>query len=95
MKDREKSIEKGLIIPDGLLCRTCHNKESPSYKPFCFKRYFKEVAHPDPNQKHKKPECDCTKDKDGKCKDECKDECNKKEESKSEDKEESKDKDKK
>ncbi len=46
MKDREKSIEKGLIIPDEKLCKKCHNEESPHYKGFNYDEYLKKVVHP-------------------------------------------------
>ncbi|OHB76455.1 MAG: hypothetical protein A2Z34_04095 [Planctomycetes bacterium RBG_16_59_8] len=78
MENKEESIKNGMILPDGTTCRKCHNEESPGYKPFCFKRYFAKIAHPNPESKGgKKPECDCAKDDAGKCKDACKDECNK------------------
>lgn len=71
MKDHQKSLDNGLIIPNGESCRTCHNQESPSYKHFCFKTYFNAVAHPDPRQGHKPPECDCERDDEGKLKCDC------------------------
>lgn len=48
MKSREKSIEKGLIIPDEQLCRTCHNEESPTFKGFNYEEYVAKIAHPVP-----------------------------------------------
>ena len=48
MKSREKSIEKGLIIPDENLCRTCHNEESPTFKGFNYEEALKQIAHPNP-----------------------------------------------
>ncbi len=36
----------GLIKPDEKTCKKCHNEESPSYKPFDFKKRIKEIAHP-------------------------------------------------
>lgn len=48
MKDRAKSIEKGLIIPDEKLCKDCHNEESPTYKPFNYAEAVKIIAHPNP-----------------------------------------------
>ena len=48
MKDREKSIENGLVIPDEKTCKKCHNEESPTFKGFDFKEYFAKIAHPDP-----------------------------------------------
>lgn len=50
MQSREKSIEKGLIIPDEKLCKTCHNEESPHYKGFNFEEYMKKIAHPNPSK---------------------------------------------
>lgn len=45
MKDRKKSIENGLIIPDEKLCRSCHNKKSPEFKGFDYKEYLKKIDH--------------------------------------------------
>lgn len=50
MKSREKSIAKGLIIPDEALCKTCHNEESPHYKGFNYEEYLEQIAHPNPNK---------------------------------------------
>ncbi len=36
-------------------CLTCHNKESPTFKPFCFARYQQEIRHLDP-RKSRPPE---------------------------------------
>lgn len=46
MQSREKSIAKGLIIPDEALCRTCHNEESPHFKGFDYEEYLAKVVHP-------------------------------------------------
>ncbi|MGD0089707.1 MAG: cytochrome c family protein [Planctomycetota bacterium] len=45
-------IAKDEIIakPTAEDCRKCHNKESPAYKPFAFRKYFKEIAHLDPRK---------------------------------------------
>lgn len=48
MKDREKAIGAGLIMPTKELCVKCHNPESPSYKEFNFDESFKKIAHPRP-----------------------------------------------
>lgn len=48
MQSREASVAAGLILPDEKACVTCHNPESPSYKPFDFKTYFEKIAHPRP-----------------------------------------------
>lgn len=50
MKDKAKSIENGLIIPDEKLCKTCHNDQSPTFKGFNFKEYSAKIAHPDPSK---------------------------------------------
>ncbi len=51
MKNKEKAIAKGLIIPDEKVCRKCHNKESPNFKGFDFKTYAAKIAHPIPKAK--------------------------------------------
>lgn len=48
MKDREKSIKKGLILPTEEVCLTCHNDESPHFKGFNFDEYVAKIAHPVP-----------------------------------------------
>lgn len=45
-------------------CKKCHNEKSPSYKPFCFKKAAKAIAHLDPRRQHPadyldKLPCDC------------------------------------
>lgn len=45
MKDRNKALENGLIVPDEKLCKTCHNPESPTYKPFDFATKWKLIKH--------------------------------------------------
>jgi hypothetical protein len=43
-------IPAGEIVakPDAKVCTTCHNTESPSYKPFNYDEFVKKIAHPDP-----------------------------------------------
>ncbi|MBI2932228.1 MAG: hypothetical protein HYY16_11300 [Planctomycetes bacterium] len=36
--------------PAALTCLTCHNDQSPGFKPFCFKTRFAEIRHPDPRR---------------------------------------------
>ena len=48
MKDREKALASGLIIPTEETCVQCHNEDSPTYKPFKFEERVKEIAHPIP-----------------------------------------------
>ena len=48
MKDREKAIAKGLLVPTEEMCRKCHNEESPDFKGFNYKEYLAKIAHDDP-----------------------------------------------
>ena len=50
MKDRAAAVGAGLVVPDEKVCTQCHNKESPSYKPFVFKEYAAKIAHPNPQK---------------------------------------------
>lgn len=59
-------IPKDEIVarPEMKACTTCHNKESPSFKPFCFKKRTQEIAHLDPRDTKaaedlKNVQCDC------------------------------------
>ncbi len=42
-------------------CLKCHNEESPSFKPFCFKKRLADLAHLDPRRKRTKEELDAMK----------------------------------
>ena len=48
MKDKELALQKGLVIPKKEHCQKCHNKESPTYKPFDFDTFWKKIAHDNP-----------------------------------------------
>jgi hypothetical protein len=48
MKNRELSMQKGLILPTEEVCKSCHNEESPTYKPFDYATFSAKIAHPDP-----------------------------------------------
>jgi hypothetical protein len=37
--------EGEMILPDKLLCKSCHNEESPSYKEFDFGKRLEEIRH--------------------------------------------------
>ncbi len=50
-----------VLRPKVDLCVKCHNKESPTYKPFCMKERVKEIAHFDP-RKPRTPEQLAAKD---------------------------------
>lgn len=51
MKNKEASIAAGMVVPDEKLCKTCHNENSPTYKPFVFADAFKLIAHAKPAAK--------------------------------------------
>ncbi len=57
MKDRNKSVAKGLKLYDGdkekikAMCVTCHNPENPTHKGFDFDKYWAKIQHPIPNKK--------------------------------------------
>ncbi len=48
MKSREKSMEKGLILPTKEVCLACHNDKSPHYKGFNYEEYLEKISHPAP-----------------------------------------------
>lgn len=48
MMDREKSLANGMTDPTEEVCITCHNEESPTYKPFNYAEKVKMIAHDDP-----------------------------------------------
>lgn len=48
MKNRELAMQKGLILPTEEVCKTCHNEESPTYKPFNYAEKVALIAHDDP-----------------------------------------------
>ncbi len=56
MKDPKEAAANGLVLPsvsDGSaekFCETCHNKMSPNFKGFDFKKMWAEIAHPVPKQ---------------------------------------------
>ena len=51
MKNRELAMQKGLVIPTEEVCKTCHNEESPTYKPFNYAEKAALIAHPNPAKK--------------------------------------------
>jgi len=48
MKDKELATQNGLILKKQETCPACHNKESPTYKPFSWDTYWPKVAHKNP-----------------------------------------------
>jgi hypothetical protein len=55
MKDKKLSMENGLVDPTEALCVKCHNKESPTYKPFKYADEYKLVEHHAPKAVPKAP----------------------------------------
>jgi hypothetical protein len=51
MKNRELSIQKGMIIPTEETCKACHNEKSPTFKGFNFEEMSAKIAHPIPAKK--------------------------------------------
>lgn len=45
-----KGEDYGLVLPTEAVCVTCHNEESPTYKPFKFEEAAKKIAHPIPEK---------------------------------------------
>jgi len=45
--------EVGLIRPTEKTCVTCHNKKSPTFKAFDYKKYVAKIAHPVPKKPKK------------------------------------------
>jgi len=50
MKDHEKSLANGLIMPTEQVCKTCHNEKNPFHKPFDYKKMAAKIAHPTPKK---------------------------------------------
>ena len=50
MKDKKLSVENGLILPKKEDCLKCHNKESPTYKPFDFDAFWAKIKHDIPEE---------------------------------------------
>ncbi len=45
MQDKKQAMANGLVEPTEALCVKCHNKESPTYKPFKYADAYKLVEH--------------------------------------------------
>ncbi len=52
MKDRDKSIENGLIVHDEkeAFCTQCHNSESPTFESFNYDELWEQIKHPKPSK---------------------------------------------
>lgn len=52
MKNHDKAVANGLVEQNEAVCTRCHNKESPTYKPFTsYEEEVKKIAHPIPEKK--------------------------------------------
>jgi hypothetical protein len=45
MKDRQQSIDNGMVVPNEETCKKCHNKKSPQFKGFNYAEYLKKIDH--------------------------------------------------
>lgn len=52
MKDKQKSIENGLLVHSDkeAFCTTCHNSDSPTFKEFKIDEMWAKIQHPNPNK---------------------------------------------
>jgi len=46
MKDHEKALAAGLIVPDAETCKQCHNEASPTFKGFNYEEWWAKIKHP-------------------------------------------------
>jgi len=51
MKNRESSVQNGLVLQTRKVCEQCHNNYSPFYKPFDYDEMVKKIVHPNPKTK--------------------------------------------
>lgn len=75
----EKPTHKGLPAEEimaavpAATCKKCHNKESPTFKEFCYHKATKAIAHLNPLKDHGEPKMGC--DDPCHCKGECTHKC--------------------
>ncbi|MBD3224452.1 MAG: cytochrome C554 [Caldithrix sp.] len=50
MKDHEKSLANGLVLPTEEVCVTCHNEDNPFHKPFNYEEAVTKIQHPIPEK---------------------------------------------
>ncbi|MGB8658394.1 MAG: cytochrome c family protein [Candidatus Zixiibacteriota bacterium] len=50
MQNKKLAMDNGLVEPTEALCVKCHNKESPTYKPFKFADEYKLIEHHAPKK---------------------------------------------
>jgi len=68
----KKALGEGEIVgtPERKLCITCHNTESPTYKPFCYFKRLEETRHLNPKKERSEAETKQLAQKCG-CADKC------------------------
>lgn len=61
--DDEDALDDDEIIaaPKAEVCQRCHNKDSPSFKPFCFSHFAEKIRHLDPRKKRTEKEREAMK----------------------------------
>lgn len=45
MRNKGLAMQKGLKLPSETLCKTCHNKSSPNFLPFDYKKAKQKIVH--------------------------------------------------
>jgi len=45
MKNRDLSLDKGMILPTEDVCKQCHNSKSPTFKSFNYEEALKKIDH--------------------------------------------------
>lgn len=61
MAEKPMGANEIVAAPDADLCKKCHNKESPSFKPFCFKHRAEQIRHLNPEKGRTKEEREAMK----------------------------------
>ena len=51
MKNRQKAIDNGMVVPNEVVCKKCHNDESPTFKGFDYAKAYAKIKHPNPKSK--------------------------------------------
>jgi len=48
MKNRDQSLNNGMILPTEDVCKNCHNSKSPTFKSFNYEEALKKINHSNP-----------------------------------------------
>jgi hypothetical protein len=49
MKDRDAAIAGGMVADPKTMCASCHNEESPTFKPFVYEERWEAIKHARPD----------------------------------------------